>query len=346
MPERTCDAVFEGGGIKGLALVGALSVVEEAGYQFHNLAGTSAGAIIAALRAAGYTAADLTPIMRDLDFARFLDGGWRWLPTTSRVLNLALHWGFYKGDVFLHWMEEMLAAKGVHTFADLARPSGSFHRADRYKLQVVASDLTLGRMIVLPQDAHLYNINPDNLSVALAVRMSMSIPYFFRPVSMRRLGAPPCYIVDGGLLSNFPISLFDGPGLDQRPTFGFRLAAGDRPQPVRYPIRGLVSFFAAMFFTAMTASDNRYLDTHDFVRTISIDNKGIPATRFALSTDQKELLYESGREAAATFLEQWDFDEYQRRYRLWAGMKRGTLLRSLARAAAADPPEIAARPQD
>ena len=48
------DAVFEGGGVKGIGLVGAVAVTEEKGYQFENLAGTSAGAIVAALIAAGY----------------------------------------------------------------------------------------------------------------------------------------------------------------------------------------------------------------------------------------------------------------------------------------------------
>ncbi len=44
-----CDAVFEGGGVKGIGLVGAISEIEKAGYGFENLAGTSAGAIVASL---------------------------------------------------------------------------------------------------------------------------------------------------------------------------------------------------------------------------------------------------------------------------------------------------------
>ena len=61
--EPRVDAVFEGGGVKGIALVGAAAVVEAAGYRFNNLAGTSAGAIVAALLGAGYTAAELQSIL-------------------------------------------------------------------------------------------------------------------------------------------------------------------------------------------------------------------------------------------------------------------------------------------
>lgn len=54
MPDK-----FEGGGAKGIALVGALSVLEERGYEPQGVAGTSAGAVLTALLAAGYTAAEL-----------------------------------------------------------------------------------------------------------------------------------------------------------------------------------------------------------------------------------------------------------------------------------------------
>lgn len=60
--DRRVDAVFEGGGVKGIALIGAAAVIEASGYQFYNLAGTSAGAIVAALLGAGYTAAEFVVV--------------------------------------------------------------------------------------------------------------------------------------------------------------------------------------------------------------------------------------------------------------------------------------------
>jgi predicted acylesterase/phospholipase RssA len=67
------DAVFEGGGVKGIGLVGAIAETEARGFRFENVAGTSAGAIVAALVAAGYTAAELKVEMESLDYRRFQD---------------------------------------------------------------------------------------------------------------------------------------------------------------------------------------------------------------------------------------------------------------------------------
>ena len=62
--------------------------------------------------------------------------------------------------------------------------------------------------------------------------MSMSYPFLFAPVELYQ-GGKPHYVVDGGLLSNFPIWLFDSPK-PKRPTWGFRLHPGaTRPRDCR-----------------------------------------------------------------------------------------------------------------
>ena len=76
------DLVLEGGGVKGIALVGAVAVLEEHGYEFNRIAWTSAGAIVGALLAAGMPTADMVGIMRSIDYTRFQDKGPR---TDSRV---------------------------------------------------------------------------------------------------------------------------------------------------------------------------------------------------------------------------------------------------------------------
>ena len=74
--EKRVDLVLEGGGVKGIALVGALSVLEERGFQTQNVAGASAGAIVAVLHAAGYTSTELQEIIGGLDYDRFKDRAW------------------------------------------------------------------------------------------------------------------------------------------------------------------------------------------------------------------------------------------------------------------------------
>lgn len=217
------DGVFEGGGVKGIGLIGAASAIEEAGYQFVNLAGTSAGAIVATLLAAGYHTIDLKPIMSGIDFSTFEDASLiGHVPLIGNFIDVIFHKGLYKGDVFLNLMRKLFAVKKIYTFRDLIIPEFANDDCYRFKVRVVATDISCRRMLVLPQDIRDYGMAPEDLEVALAVRMSMSIPFFFEPVKLK-----DSYIVDGGMLSNFPVELFDSDGVPEWPTFGFKLVLSD-----------------------------------------------------------------------------------------------------------------------
>jgi len=97
----------------------------------------------------------------------------------------------------------------------------------KYRLHVVASNITRNELMVLPQDVAKLGLDPDEFEVALAVRMSISIPYFFMPVRVAEAASPGAkhWVVDGGLLSNFPIRYFDSPPGEAPPwpTFGLLL---------------------------------------------------------------------------------------------------------------------------
>jgi NTE family protein len=218
------DGVFEGGGVKGIAFVGALQAFEEAGYRWQNVAGTSAGAVASAMVAAGYTAAELREIMETrVEFRRMMDGGTLGkVPLLGSWLNLLIHEGFYRGDYFLGVMRTLLAEKvGKErvTFGDLTLPKEPIDSEEaylgrfKYRLHVVASNITRNELMVLPQDVAKLGLDPDEFEVALAVRMSISIPYFFMPVRAAEAASPGAkhWVVDGGLLSNFPIRYFDSP---------------------------------------------------------------------------------------------------------------------------------------
>lgn len=131
------DAVFKGVGVKGIGLVGAFSVLAAEGYMLENLAGTSAGAIVTALVAAGYNATELQEILEAQDFAKFMDKGWEdEIPLVGSMLNLITEKGIYEGNFFENWLRELLAKKGVHTFGDLVMSQSQDNPRYRYKLQV------------------------------------------------------------------------------------------------------------------------------------------------------------------------------------------------------------------
>ncbi|WP_437592518.1 patatin-like phospholipase family protein [Sorangium sp. So ce1000] len=213
------NLVLEGGGVKGIALVGAVVALAEQGHEFRRFAGTSAGAIVAALLSAKYTPDEVLNLIAGPDIAKFADPVGR-VPILGSALGLLTRLGIYKGDYFLEFIRARLRDKGVKTFGDLV--DGEYVRLARragvtpdprwkYKAHFVVSDVTRGRMLIVPDDIdeRRYGVDPDHLEVALAVRMSMSIPFVFSPVSLRGLNGATSHIVDGGLLSNFPLQIFD-----------------------------------------------------------------------------------------------------------------------------------------
>lgn len=317
------DLVLEGGGVKGIGLVGALAVLDERGFSPQNIAGTSAGAIAAVLTAAGYSPAELRSILIDLDFRKFKDKGWEdRLPLIGAPLSLLKDRGVYEGEFFISWISELLAAKGVFTYADLVHPEFSSEPRFRYRGQVIASDLTDRRLLVLPQDAARFGIEPDELSVAEAVRMSMSIPVFFEPWSWKSEADGLTHtIVDGGMLSNFPVWLFDDGDDPSWPTFGLMLVEPDPSKDLghRLPRSGktdsLPEFAKSIVRTMLEAHDRMYLESASFVRTISVETLGVRTTEFDLSRSRAEALYQSGRKGAESFLEGWDFEKYKAGFR-------------------------------
>lgn len=309
------DVVLEGGGIRAIAHVGALCAAEARGYRWQHCAGTSAGALLAALVAAGYTAGELRTLLARVDFARFArDPGWRGWPAVQ-FARLLTRGGLHTGDALEDFLRTHLRAKGKVTFGDLvcadqqhAPQTSRF----RYRLVVMAADITNGRLLRLPQDLAAYGQNPDDLDIALAVRMSAGIPFFYRPIVCRDRTGRRYRVVDGGLLSNFPIDTFDVASAPAYPTLGIRLVDGPSPPPAR---ASLFRFSKDLLATMLSAHDRLYLADHAYVRTISIPVHGINGMQFDLSPTQIERLYRSGECAAERFFAGWNFSAYRTVYR-------------------------------
>ena len=213
------DCVIEGAGAKICAEVGAYEALTLRGFTSSHIAGTSAGAIVGSCMAAGYEPEPLKKIIFEKNFTDFLDGS-RW--KVKRWWDIYRGKSMHSGDTFYEFIKDLLADKGVHTFKDLLTTDTKELDDPRYRwrLKVVISDVSMGRMLTLPNDARLFHMNPDDFEVARAVRMSMSIPGYFKPEMLK-----DSYIVDGGILSNFPIWIFDSDGKPSWPTFGILLVA-------------------------------------------------------------------------------------------------------------------------
>jgi NTE family protein len=306
---RQVNLVFEGGGVKGVGLIGALAVLEERGFRVRHVAGASAGAIVAVLLAAGYSAAELLTIAQTTGFKDLRDRDWvDRIPLLGGPISIFKDHGIYEGDRLVEWMRSLLAERGIATFRDLESRSSDTRPVFRHVAQVIVSDLTERSLLVLPRDAHKLGIEPSDLDVALAVRMSVSIPIFFEPVRFTnpRTGREHV-LVDGGLLSNFPVWLFDDEEEAGCPTLGIRLDE-EEDSETGAPGLGLesvIGFVKGLAQTAVSAHDRHYLESANFDRTIGVPSLGVGTTDFDISPATSRALYESGRLAAEAFLDGW-----------------------------------------
>jgi NTE family protein len=320
------DGVFEGGGVKGLALVGALlEFADNAAAKtdkWVNVAGTSAGSIIAALLACGKSAADLEQLLRATPYASFQD----WGPGGEIIggaLNLARHHGLAHGEVFRKWMDDQLHGATFATVKHDPPPA----EGSPYCLRMIAADVTRKELLVLPEDLANYRdpqtskpFDPDGFKIANAVRMSMSIPYFFQPIVLvHAQTGQESTIVDGGILSNFPVWIFDTQAAKpKRPTFGFRLVGGRGVGGgLEHIIDSLgwpVEMGVEIFHTATDAWDERFMTHSTLVRTCAVSAGDIGTTDFNLTTDQQDWLVNSGRDAAKAFITSFDPAAYRNTY--------------------------------
>lgn len=301
------DLVFEGGGVLGICYAGALKALEERGYIPQRCAGTSAGSVIAALIAAGFTSGELTEIVHRTDFNSLLrnseSDGQRVPPG---ILSLLCRKGAYDSGSIEVWVENMLEKKGVTRFKDVVHQGKSM-------LKIIAADITKKRVLILPDDLRSYGIDPMEFSIAKAVRMSCAIPLFFTPVELRH-GGKRSYVVDGGLLSNYPIWIFDVEGAPRWPTFGLKLK-----DPASFTSQGksdIVSYIKDIILAPINVDQQNFVRDKDNVRTITIGCSGsIKATDFAKASTHVDELFRSGYECTRGFISGWSFDRYVRKYR-------------------------------
>jgi NTE family protein len=323
-PDLHCDLVLEGGGVKGIGLVGAYAELVDRGYQVHRIAGTSAGALVGSLIAAGISVEELEREMRRIPYRHFEDeGALDRFGIVGKGLSVLFEKGIYEGHFLEQWMDDRLGELGKRTFGHLriTDPDASPELRDTYRLVVMASDVSQGRLARFPWDyqSH-YGVEPDERPVADAVRASTSIPFIFEPRPFKDSKHRIYYFVDGGMLSNYPIDVFDRTdGKPPRwPTFGLKLSA--RPQPAadtrRFEAGNTIEFVKAVLGTMTNFYDQMHIEEPSVLaRTIFIDTTGVKATDFGIDPERQELLYNNGRTACARFLDTWDFSAYVARYR-------------------------------
>lgn len=320
--DKRADLVLEGGGVKGVGLVGAVLALSDAGYQFPRVAGTSAGAIsaalVAALQAAGTPLAAMKDYVESVDYPQFEQESAlrRHLGVIGDAAHLLFHRGLFSGDYLVEWLGGILEDIGITTFGQLRLddPGSDLPPERQYALIVHTADITRGKVVRLPWDYGSYGLEPDGQRIVDAVRASMSIPFFFDPVEVDVTQSvvhdgvtyAPGKVtwVDGGLLSNFPVEVFDRS--DGQParwdTIGIKLSADQVTIPPTRADRHSWDEAVSCLHTVLNNANRYYVPPEKAARTIFVDSGGIASTDFHITADQRATLFDHGQAAAQQWL--------------------------------------------
>ena len=158
--------IFQGGGMKGLAYMGAICALEECGIKAKKVAGTSIGAVFASLLATGYTGKEITYLSKHIDFTKLL------YKPNSKLTTCIKELGCYSSEYIEELLNSLYNRKGYHYVSDLNKDN----------LKVIASDITKRKKIVLPDELWQYDIDENNITLARMVTLSCYIPYFLSPL--------------------------------------------------------------------------------------------------------------------------------------------------------------------
>ncbi|OXI31535.1 hypothetical protein CFB89_19065 [Burkholderia sp. AU16741] len=300
-----CLAVFEGGGVRTAAFAGAYEAAAKAGIGFSDVAGTSGGSIAAALVATGAPPDIISKHVQSLDFAKLASGGpnksqklivqpsafkrglaWICSSEYRKIGSIVTHGGLYDSKALEDWVErvlsELLGRDGSSRpvrFDDLPIP-----------LHVVASDLGSREPKVWSKHK-----TPED-SVALAVRCSCAIPFFFQPVC-----SGGTTYVDGGALSNMPSFVFANGQIarSNRRILTFRLRQLPNDNKGVESIEGLAK---AIVNTVVDGASKiqRELQPNQFF--VDINTGHISSTDFSLDDKKKRLLHDEGVRATRKFV--------------------------------------------
>jgi NTE family protein len=321
MPTQFRNLIFEGGGVKGIAYVGAMQILHQRRIlaDIKRVGGASAGAINALIFGLGYDLDEQHDVLRSAEFNRFLDSSFG---VIRDIRRLATQFGWYKGDFFSGWIGDLVRGKlGTEraTFADLKA-------AGRPDVYMIGTNLSTGFSEVFSHERH------PGMPVAEAVRISMSIPLFFAAV---RHGPRQDVYVDGGMMLNYPVKLFDrqryidraeapeaardtayynkenarfalvrpgrSPYVYNRQTLGIRLDTRKEIGLYRYdeplqgrPIGKFTDYARALVQSLMNVQENVHLHSDDWQRTVYIDTLDVRTTDFNISRERQDALVEQG----------------------------------------------------
>jgi NTE family protein len=221
----------------------------------------------------------------------------------------------FDGDYLEEWIYNHLREKGITTFQDLRGGIADCCNPKGYKARFLAVDATRRKALVLPDDIEFYNINPDKLEVAKAVRMSASVPFAFKAVEIH-VGSGKTKktysIVDGGVFDNYPIWMI---GDDNKfRTIGFSLDGDYKKKffSLDTPLNILKSLISAVHDIGIPKTKN-----YENKILAKINTGNVSSLDFSLTESDKEYLFTEGKSSALNLLNKLEYNTRLRNARFF-----------------------------
>lgn len=279
---------FQGGGIKGLAYIGALKQLKEYGLDMNKIkrfAGTSAGSQIATLLAVGYDIEELEAIFSNIPFHKYNDGSFGIFRNIHRIL---WSYGYNKGTFMKDFIDRLITDKlgnNKTTFLDL-------YDKKKVILRITGTCLTTRELEYFD-----YKLSP-HMPICKAVQISSCVPLFYAAVKYNGK-----YYVDGAVLRNLPIKAFP-----ENKTLFFRFKENQYDRNGgKKPIKNILQFvYSIIDTTSKYCNDLAITDAmhtlHSNIRMIEIDTYMVKATDFAISAKTKNFLVKQGGHAVSDYI--------------------------------------------
>lgn len=322
------NLALEGAGIKGIATCGALLKLEEKELlnDLERIVGSSSGALIASLLAVGYTPTELKEELNTLNLSDAMDGRGGFLGIIIRIFQKG--WGAYLGDKLEELLKEKIMEKTGNldlTFAQLydlvkeqeRKNKSAKVKTNKYKLlYVVTENFNTSCEEIFSHE----NINFKDVSIARAVRASVTNPYFYKLPKIKDY-----YYVDGGGVRLYPIKVFDKrkyiennlseeaqeESIVNYETIGIKIDTEKQrldfkdDVPEYIPIVGLKDVISRTIDIEITHNEQDNLFRHDkdaIERTIFVDTKEMLWSKFDLTDKEKKELLENGKKGTERYI--------------------------------------------
>ena len=274
------NCIFGGGGVRGICYIGALKALNEIGIELNAIAGSSVGAVFAALVAVGYNEEEIKELFYDFNFNMFRD-------ININIFNTDI--SLSKGEIFLDWLREKIGKKVL---------GNTYKENSKVRFKDIEKDLHILTLDLNTNTPHIFSKeNTPDEEIAFAVRTSACMPGLMKPINLGE-----SLLVDGDLIKSWAgADVYTSLDTSEARLLEFRLEGTKEGTEFKHPMDYLNSVISTIWYlcTENVYSQKHENDRYDYV---VLDAKDVILFDFTIEKEVKEQLVEKGYKTTKKYL--------------------------------------------